>query len=97
MVATGRAVAGGEQLAQHAQRQCGCLLDRPAVQTQQGLQRFLDVAVSGIPGQVVEAMGLADSGEAPADRVCCRTAARAIAQSGRVARPRTQLLTWRGV
>ena len=29
--------------------------------------------------------------------VCCRTAARAIAQSGAAARPRAQLLTWRGV
>src|SRR6516225_6958105 len=29
--------------------------------------------------------------------VCCRTAASAIAQGGAAARPRAQLLTWRGV
>ena len=29
--------------------------------------------------------------------VCCRTAASVIAQSGAAARPRHQLLTWRGV
>ena len=41
---------------------------RPAVQAQQGLQRHLDVAVPGVPGQVVEAVHLADRRQAAADR-----------------------------
>jgi hypothetical protein len=38
------------------------------VQAQQGLQRRLDVAMPGVPGQVVEAVRLADRRQAPADR-----------------------------
>ena len=61
-------IAGGQQAAQHRERQRGGLVRRPSVLSQQAAQRFLDVAVRGVPRQVVEAVHLADRRQATADR-----------------------------
>ena len=65
--AAGGSIAGGDQLAQHGQRQRGGFLWWPAVLAQQALQRPLDVAMGGVPGQVVEPVHFAQRGEAAAD------------------------------
>ena len=64
----GGIVAGRHQLAQHGQRERGGFLWWPAVLAQQALQRPLDVATRGVPGQVVEPVHFAQRGEPAADR-----------------------------
>ena len=63
----GAVVAGCEQAPQHGEGERRRLLPRPPVAAQQPLQRLLDMAVPGIPRQIIEAMHLADGGEAAAN------------------------------
>ena len=65
--AAGGDVAGGDQVAQHGEGERR-LPHRPAALAQQAFQWLLDVAVPEVPGQVVEAVHLADGGQAPAHR-----------------------------
>src|SRR5271166_4538125 len=60
-------IAGGQQAAQHRERQRGGLVRRPSVLSQQAAQRFLDVTMRRVPRQVVEAAHLADRRQAPAN------------------------------
>ena len=60
-------VAGRQQLAQHGERQRRGLAGRAAVAAQQALQRALDVAMAGVPRQVVEAVHFAQCRQPAAD------------------------------
>jgi hypothetical protein len=65
--AAGAFIAGGEQLAQHGQRQRGSLLRRPGMGAQRALQRALDVAMRGIPRQIVEPVHFTQRRQPPSD------------------------------
>jgi hypothetical protein len=60
-------VTGGQQLAQDVEREGGGLRDRPTLRPQQPVERPANVAVRRVPGQVVEAVHLAQGREPAAD------------------------------
>ena len=63
----GAHVAGREQRPEDVERQRRRLRDRPSLSAQQPLERPADIAMRGVPGQVVEAVHLAEGGEPSAD------------------------------
>ena len=60
-------IARRQQLAEHGERQCGGFSHRAAVGPEHAPQRALDVAMGGVPRQIVEPVHFSERGEPPAD------------------------------